>query len=158
MMKRVFFAASVLMAALVFSSYTGMLNDQDRVGISVRDAGILRQDEFKASMARGKIAYESYCLACHQGDGKGVPGMSPTLVKTKWVLGDKKKLIDILLKGMDEEIEINGEIINNVMPAQAMLSDQEMADVLTYVRNSFGNKASAISVAEVKKQRAKTDR
>ena len=81
--------------------------------------------------------------------------MNPPLVKTKWVLGDKKKLINILLNGMDEGIEINGETFNSVMPAQAMLSDREIADVLTYVRNSFGNKASAVNVAEVKKQRGK---
>lgn len=112
------------------------------------------QGGLKASVDRGKIVYDTYCLPCHQANAKGVPGMNPPLIKTKWVLGDKKKLITILLKGMDQEIEVNGDVYNNIMPAQPTLTDQEMADVLTFVRNSFGNKASAVTVAEVKKQRA----
>lgn len=114
----------------------------------------LQQGGTKASIDRGKTVFDTYCLPCHQADGKGVPGMNPPLVKTKWVLGDKKALIVILLKGLDKEIEIKGDTYNNVMPAQSSLTDQEIADVLTYVRNSFGNKASAVSLAEVKKQRA----
>ena len=113
------------------------------------------QDNLKASMERGKKVYENNCLACHQADGSGVPGMNPTLKKTKWVLGDKKTLINIILKGMDEEIVVNDEIYSNVMPASAHLSDREIADVLTYTRNSFGNKASQITEADVKKVREK---
>jgi mono/diheme cytochrome c family protein len=104
----------------------------------------------KASMERGKKIYETYCLACHQADGSGVPGLNPPLVKTKWVLGDKKQMIIILLKGMEEEIEVNGESYSNVMASHAFLKDQEAADVLSYVRNSFGNKASVVTPAEVK--------
>src|SRR5215210_6545612 len=69
----------------------------------------------KAAMERGKKIYETYCLACHQADGSGVPGLNPPLIKTKWVLGDKKQMITILLKGMEEEIEVNGESYSNVM-------------------------------------------
>ena len=112
-----------------------------------------RQGGTQASIERGKLVYETHCLACHQENGSGVPGLNPPLVKTKWVLGDKKKLIDVVLKGMDEQIEINGETYNNVMPAQPTLTDQEIADVLTYVRNSFGNKAPAVLPKEVKAQR-----
>lgn len=112
-----------------------------------------KQDALKASIERGKTVYESTCLACHQANGSGVPGMNPPLKKTKWVLGDKKTLINVVLKGMDEEIEVNDETFDNVMPSFATLSDQEIADVLTYVRNSFGNKASQVKEAEVKKLR-----
>lgn len=108
----------------------------------------------KASIERGKTIYSTYCLACHQADGSGVPGLNPPLVKTKWVLGEKKQLITVILKGMDEAIEVNGEEYNNVMASHAFLKDQEVADVLNYVRNSFGNKASAITVADVKAVRA----
>ena len=111
------------------------------------------QDAMKESMERGKKVYESTCLACHQGNGTGVPGMNPPLKQTKWVLGDKTTLINILLNGMDEEIEVNGEFYDNVMPPQSHLKDQQIADVLTYIRNSFGNKASAITEDEVKKLR-----
>ena len=111
----------------------------------------------KAAMARGKTVYENTCLACHQPDGSGVPNMNPPLVKTKWVLGDKKALAKIVLKGLQGgEIEIEGDKFHNPMPPlESVLSDQEIADVLTYVRNSFGNKASLVTIAEVKALRAK---
>lgn len=112
-----------------------------------------QQDETKASIERGKKVYEMSCLACHQANGSGVPGMNPPLKQTEWVLGDKQRLINIVLKGMDEEIEVNGEMYNNIMPPQSHLKDQQIADVLTYVRNSFGNKAGAVTEAEVKKLR-----
>ena len=107
----------------------------------------------KASMENGKKIYNTFCLACHQGDGSGVPGLNPPLIKTKWVLGDKKELITIILKGMEEPITVDGEEYNNVMASHAFLKDQEVADVLTFVRNSFGNKASAVTTAEVKSVR-----
>jgi len=87
-------------------------------------------------------------------DGSGVPGLNPPLIKTQWVLGDKKKLINIVLKGFNDPITIDGEDYANPMPAQAYLTDQQIADVLTYVRNSFGNKATPVTAAEVKAQRA----
>lgn len=107
----------------------------------------------QAAATRGKTVYTTYCLACHQASGGGVPNLNPPLVKTSFVLGDKKKLITILLKGMDEEVEINGNYYSNTMPPQAFLKDQEVADVLTYIRNNFGNKASAVTPAEVKAAR-----
>lgn len=107
----------------------------------------------KATMERGKEVYETNCGACHQEDGAGVAGLNPPLSKVKWVSGDKKSLVNILLKGMEEKITVNGIVYENMMPAQAHLSDQEISDVLTYVRNSFGNKGTAVTVAEVKAQR-----
>lgn len=109
----------------------------------------------KAAMARGKKVYTSTCLPCHQADGGGVPRLNPPLAKSDYVTGDISYLINIVLKGLNDEIEVNGEYYGNPMPAQAQLSDQEVADVLTYIRNSFGNKASAITVAQVKTERNK---
>ncbi|MBN9380761.1 MAG: cytochrome c [Chitinophagaceae bacterium] len=111
-----------------------------------------------ASIARGKVVYESTCLPCHQVDGLGVPNMNPPLSKTKWVLGNKGQLAQIVLKGLPGgQIDIDGDTFHNPMPAQAsVLSDQQIADVLTYVRNNFGNKASAVTMVEVKAARAKT--
>lgn len=123
------------------------------IGLSAMNKPAFQKGIDKKVMERGKEAYENNCLACHQVDGSGVPGLNPPVVKTKWVLGDKKTLINILLKGMDTAIEVNGEAYNNVMPSNAHLSDQEISDVLTYLRNSFGNKATAVTVAEVKAQR-----
>ena len=113
------------------------------------------QGDLKASMERGKKVYDLTCLACHQANGSGVPNLNPPLKQTKWVLGDKDTLITILLNGMNEEIEIDGEYFSNTMPSQAALKDEQIADVLTYIRNSFGNKADAVTVEEVKKLRPK---
>lgn len=113
------------------------------------------QKDFKASFQRGKIVYEKTCLPCHQPDGDGVPKMNPPLIKTSQVLGSKEKLVRIVLQGFNEEVEINGEYYFNPMPPQPQLTNQEIADVLTFVRNSFGNKASAVTAAEVKAVRAK---
>ena len=106
------------------------------------------------SKTRGKALYETYCLTCHQDDGSGVPNLNPPLIKTSWVTGEKTKLIKWVLLGSVEKVEIDGENYANNMPAQNYLTDQQVADVLTYVRSSFGNKASAITPAEVKTVRA----
>ncbi len=82
--------------------------------------------------------------------------MSPLLIKASFVLGDKQKLIPIVLEGMTAGVEIDGESYSNPMAPHNFLKDQEIADVLTYVRNSFGNKARMVTAAEVKTIRAKT--
>ncbi|WP_152560140.1 c-type cytochrome [Hymenobacter sp. IS2118] len=106
-----------------------------------------------ASLALGKTLYVQNCLSCHQADGGGVDRMNAPLTKTTWVLGDKTPLVKVLLNGM-QGVEIDGERYANVMPAFDYLTDQQIADVLTYVRNSFGNKATAVKAAEVKAVRA----
>jgi len=108
-----------------------------------------------ASIARGQKVYLQYCLSCHQIDGGGVPNMNPPLIKTSYVQGDKVRLIKVVLNGFAQNVEIDGESYSNNMPPQAMLKDQEIADVLTYIRNSFTNKGAAIITAEVKAVRAK---
>ena len=82
--------------------------------------------------------------------------MNPPLIKTKWILGDKTTLVQVVLKGMTGEIEVNGDSYHNVMAPHSELSDQQIADVLTYIRNNFGNKAKAITASEVKAIRAIT--
>jgi mono/diheme cytochrome c family protein len=108
----------------------------------------------KESMERGKKVYDQYCMPCHMQDGTGVPRLNPTLVKTSYVLGDKKIIIDIVLKGFDAQVEIEGDYYQNVMAAHDFLTDQQIADVATYVRNSFGNKASVVTPADVKSIRS----
>ncbi|OIQ95173.1 alcohol dehydrogenase cytochrome c subunit precursor [mine drainage metagenome] len=88
-------------------------------------------------------------------DGGGVPHMNPPLTQTSYILGDKAKIIDIVLHGLTIREPIDDEYYSNNMAPHTDLTDQEIADVLTYVRNSFGNKASAVSVAEVKAVRSK---
>ena len=104
----------------------------------------------KESMERGKKVYDQYCMPCHMQDGTGVPRLNPPLVKTSYVLGDKKTIIEIVLKGFDAQVEIEGDYYQNVMAPHDFLTDEQIADVTTYVRNSFGNKASVVMPVDVK--------
>jgi mono/diheme cytochrome c family protein len=124
------------------------------LGVSVYAQSKGKGGGLKASIENGKVVYEQHCALCHQADGTGVQDINPPLIKTKWVLGDKKQLINIILKGMDTEIEVNGVKYNTPMPPLDYISDKEIADVLTYLRNSFSNKAGAVTEAEVKVQRS----
>jgi len=107
-----------------------------------------------SSISNGKVVYIQHCLSCHMADGGGVPNMNPPLVKPSYVLGDKKRIIKVVLNGFTQNVDIDGESYSNNMPPQNFLKDQEIADLLTYIRNSFGNKASAVSAAQVKAVRA----
>ena len=109
-----------------------------------------------AIMARGEKVYKTSCITCHQMDANGVPYLNPPLVKTKFILGDKKKLVQIVIKGKTDPVEIDGVTYTNPMPAQVQLNDQQISDVLSYIRNNFGNKASMVTLAEVKNVRAAT--
>ena len=106
-----------------------------------------------ASLANGKLVYTQNCLTCHQADGGGVSNMNPPLIKTTYVLGDKIRLAKIVINGFSEKVEIEGDVYSNIMPSLNYLSNQQIADVLTYVRSNFGNKASAVTVADVSKAR-----
>lgn len=110
-----------------------------------------------ASIARGKTVYATQCLTCHQVDGGGVPHLNAPLdAATQVVNNDKARLIRIVLKGFTDRVPLDGEYYSNNMAPHPELTDQQIADVLTYVRNSWSNKASAVTVAEVKAVRAKT--
>ncbi len=108
----------------------------------------------QTSKQRGSELYKKYCLTCHQADGSGVPMMNPPLIKTSYVTGDKNKIIKWVLQGSVEKVPIDGQTYSNNMPAQKYLTDQQIADVLTFIRSSFGNKSSAISAIDVKTVRA----
>jgi len=110
----------------------------------------------KATMERGKKVYAQFCMTCHQADGGGVPGLNPPLEKTTYVSGNKTKLIRVILKGLNTHEDIDGEEYTNIMPPFNYLKDQQISDVLTYIRNSFGNKALPVTIGDVKYVRVRT--
>jgi nitrite reductase (NO-forming) len=113
-----------------------------------------QKESLKESISRGQDVYLSNCMTCHMENGEGVEGTFPPLVKTDFVTGDTKKLIGIILKGQSGEITVNGKTYNMEMPSQSHLSDDEIADVSNYIRNSWDNKAKkAVTPAEVKASR-----
>jgi mono/diheme cytochrome c family protein len=92
----------------------------------------------------GAQVYSANCIACHQATGLGVPGVFPPLVGSRWVLGASERLVQIMLFGINGEIEVRGSVYNGVMPAFARLSDAELAAVTTHIRSSWGNGENAI--------------
>ena len=104
-------------------------------------------------LEHGKNLYTQHCLACHMEDGSGIKNLTPPLSGTSWVVGDKTRLIQVLLQGLSEPIEVKGERYEQEMPAYAWLSDEELANVLTYIRQSFGNDANAVIAGEVYEER-----
>ena len=99
----------------------------------------------------GKKIFETRCLVCHQSDGGGVPNMNPPLDGATNVNGkDIARLVKIIRNGYDERIALDGMYYNNAMTANPDLKEDAIADVLTYIRTSWSNKASAITISQVK--------
>jgi len=124
-------------------------------------ASHLKGDDLEV-FAKGKKIYETegYCITCHQEAGTGLQKAGyPTLVGQEWVLGDEERLIKLALHGLYGPMNIMGNHYEGQVPMMAfkgLLKDDEIAAVLTYVRNSFGNKASVIDPNKVKEVRAAT--
>lgn len=108
----------------------------------------------KAAVHPGKAVYDKYCLACHLADGSGIAGMFPPLTPNPYV-DDKNKIIDVVLNGMSGKIEVNGETYNNFMVPHSHLSDEELANVISYVRSSFGNELEPVTKEEINAARKK---
>lgn len=113
----------------------------------------------KAKYLAGQNVYfrEGHCVTCHQADGKGLDPAFPSLEKSHWVNGDSEPLIKIAMFGLMGPMEINGKKYDGQVPMTpfgGMLKDDELAAVLTFVRNSFGNEAAPVQTVEVEKVRA----
>ncbi len=111
----------------------------------------------EALLAEGKKVFQQACQACHQGTGQGLPGAFPPLVGSEWVTGPPQRPIAIVLHGLMGEIEVKGQKWNGVMAGLgAQLKDDQIAAVLTYVRNEWGNSASAVDASMVAAIRKET--
>ena len=109
---------------------------------------------FEEQMKFGKQTYMQTCFACHQGEGQGVPNAFPPLAKSDYLNADVNRAIDIILNGKSGEITVNGKQYNSVMTRQ-MLSSDEIANVLTYVYNSWGNNKTIVTKEMVDKVKNK---
>ena len=106
---------------------------------------------------KGKQVFMGLCFACHQPDGKGLPGAFPPLAKSDFLLADPDRAVRIVLKGLSGPVTVNGQTFNSIMPPQeAVLTDAQIADVLTYVTNSWGNTGVAFKANQVKAIRNET--
>lgn len=142
---------------------TASANAAKSAGVVKPKPGAHLKGDDLASFKRGKNIYitKAACLGCHGQDGEGLQNMGPPLEKSEWVTGDATRLTKILLHGMVGPLMVNGQKFN---PALAMpglneneaVTDQDLADVMTYVRNSWGNNAKPVTSAFVKKTREAT--
>lgn len=106
-------------------------------------------------LTRGKAVYENICGLCHGNDGMGKPGQAPPFVKSEWVLGSPNRMIRIPLAGLAGPVQVAGQPWNLAMPAMgASLPDDDLAAVLTYIRQSWGNQAPAVTPEQVKAVKA----
>lgn len=105
-------------------------------------------------MLYGQRVYEANCQACHQGSGQGIPGAFPPLAASDFLNEDHDRAIDVVLHGLKGPIKVNGQAFDSIMPAMR-LSDEDTANVLTYVLNSWDNKGGEITPDEVAERREK---
>ena len=105
-------------------------------------------------LKRGAAVYARTCIACHQPTGKGLPPVFPSISETPIVVGNPELPIKFITNGLMGPITVGGMTFNSMMPPVAGVSDQDIADVLTYVRQSFGNKGNPVTVEQVKAVRA----
>jgi nitrite reductase (NO-forming) len=106
-------------------------------------------------MERGKKVFLTSCFACHMATGEGLPNVFPPLAGSDYLKADKDRAIRTVVKGLSGPVTVNGKLYNNMMPPQEV-TDEQAADVLTYVMNSWGNDLGVTSVADVKRVRAES--
>lgn len=120
--------------------------------ISLMSFRLSQKFDLKASIERGKEVYNTQCVTCHMDKGEGIEGVFPPVAKSDYLMADKERSIRQILEGASGEMTVNGKTYNGEMPA-IDLTDEQVSDVLNYVRNSWGNKGQAVTPDEVKAQR-----
>jgi mono/diheme cytochrome c family protein len=129
-------ALSILMMIFCLSCKT-ISTEKSDIDTSNKDITISKAKQSE-TYARGEQVYSNFCVTCHLPDGKGVPGINPPLDGSNWLTEKRKESIHAIKFGLQGPIEVNGEMYNSLM-APLGLSDQEVADVMNYVMNSWSN-------------------
>ncbi len=134
-----------------------MASDLSAVGqaAQARAAGTLTMDD---QVKAGAALYNGTCSVCHQANGEGLPDVFPPLAASDYLMADKRRSIEVVINGLTGAVTVNGKQFNSVMPPMSQLTDDEVANILTYARNSWGNKGPAVTKDEVAKVRASTER
>jgi mono/diheme cytochrome c family protein len=119
-------------------------------GTALAWAPVQDKKKLEESMARGKTVYMELCITCHMADGKGMPGAFPPLAGSTYFEGNVTKAIYPQKYGLSKPIEVNGATYTTPMP-NPNISEEEIADVTTYIMNSWGNKGKLVTVKDVQK-------
>ena len=116
---------------------------------NIRTPDIIKDNLDKDTKVAGEKIYNTYCAPCHQRNGQGDGSRFPPLVNSEWITEDKRQLIKVVANGLEGPIEVLGKPYNDLMPKHDFISPEEMAQLLTYVRQQFGNMPDRVSVDEV---------
>lgn len=135
--------------------YSGREADRPYDGSRPNTPSTQTAEAAPAGASPGEVTYLTVCASCHQRDGRGVPSVFPPLAGSDYLMADKERSIRIVLGGLSGPIQVLGQTYNSSMPALPNLSDQQVADVLTYIRNNFGNRGAPVTAAEVAAVRAR---
>lgn len=144
-----------LVGALLVAGCGNKKKDEKPQPLDISEmASQIRPDRPAVTEHPSAKVYAAYCATCHQSNGSGVPGMYPPLTPNRFI-ENKDTLIHVVLNGMKGKIEVDGEIYNNFMAPHSHLSDQELADVISYVRTAFGNGLGPVTAGEIAAGREK---
>ncbi len=133
-----------------FANVAGFRSD---ISDASSDTSPLTANDLNDPLRLGRRVFETNCVICHQTSGLGAPSQYPPLVNSEWILGQdqhtRRQLVAVLLYGLQGPVTVRGLVYNGNMPAWNHLSDAEIAAVLSYIRSSWGNRATALSTQEV---------
>ena len=147
--------------------YSGKQADESYLSEKVADlAPVAAAAEAKAAgkltkeqqIAAGAVLFKGTCSVCHQDNGQGLPDVFPPLAKSDYLLSNPQRAVEVVLNGLSGPVKVNGATYNSVMPPMSQLNDDEIANILTYALNSWGNKGPAITAEQVANTRATTKR
>jgi nitrite reductase (NO-forming) len=147
--------------------FTGKLQDEVYIGDKVASlASVATAVQASAQgnltvaqqIEAGSALYKGTCSVCHQDDGAGLPNVFPPLAKSDYLMSNPQRAIEVVLNGLSGPVTVNGSTYNSVMPPMSQLNDDEIANILTYAMNNWGNKGPAITAEQVAKVRATTKR
>jgi len=140
--------------------YSGKLRDdiyqpegQVSASAAAQPAEVARELSKPERIRAGELVFNQTCFACHQASGLGMPGIFPPLAKSDFLMADADRAIGIVLHGKQGEIKVNGVTYNQIMTPQN-LTDEQIANVLTFVMNTWGNEGEMITPDRVRKVRA----
>lgn len=125
---------------------------------NIRTPDSIRDNLSVKMLGEGAQLYGRYCASCHQVNGMGDGTRFPPLAGSDWVTGDKKRLIQVVVHGLSGPITVNGVGYNEAMPSNAYLNDRQLASILSYIRQSWGNKAGFVTTNEIPRNRKMKDK
>jgi nitrite reductase (NO-forming) len=139
----------------VYYSEKGGSVEAISVAATAKAEGALTKEQ---QIAAGEVSFRGTCSVCHQEDGQGLPDVFPPLAKSDFLMADRSRAIETVLNGLSGPIKVNGAAFDSVMPPMSQLTDDEVANILTYATNSWGNSGPVFAKEEVASIRAKTKR